>query len=729
MTTITIPNDFEGRTINSQTVYTKTAWVDDWDEQEAVVCTQAKWTASPSIPTATFYYRYGVASVNGTAFADWSKYELPTYGYVKVEFETVDLTLADTDPGYETTVVWIGLVVSKDDFPAGDDVEYNSVKTPSGKQIFYAVGFEYLLNQCYIRTGRGFEEGQADGEDLYCAPTFNFRNAPNRTETGVTDSNEASQASQVFHIPKRSGGGTSDPDYWSTKDIVQYLLCWNTPKSSLDALDIPFVLYDQHDILPDWDRPVFSPEKQRLLVVLNSLMSRQRGLAFKFEVDEDEAGDTVVLIPFSLRETTASNGSLGNTWAANANLIDVDLRYTPGVTLLEDGHSKFDKVTVIGGRVIYVWTTGQTDSYSTFADGWSSTQENIYSTGVSGHADYSGWSEDNQKILDSLTLAGPEVKDVFTRYRLDETDPPEEKNFPPIDDLTSVSTSDSVDMRYWFERPILSWVPFNVGTDYTSGSSTYDWDQPTESIIPFATTTVDASGDDITTVFDMRHGGLSASISSENDLNVGFTCNVVANSNPREFELYINGTLPHKVGPGGSDITREFGDAPGIEVEKITMAMEGDRFTEVSESTGNNVDAVREKLIDVGDRYRVIVAVKDTAFSLLQSTTTATDPASLKTITAAKLIRDDRPYMEAIASAAIAWYGVDRRALSWSMKVPTSSLFVGQLIENVQLDDSTSEAVNTVITSVTVTAGIAQLGQSPMTSWKFETQFSEIDVA
>lgn len=732
MTTITIPSDHSGRTINGQTVYTKVNWADSWTEQPGVVCTQATWCASPTIPTAQFYYRYGVASIGSDGTGIWEKFDLENYGYVKVEFDSVDLTLADTDPGYETTVTWWGVVVSKDDMIAGDDVQFDpgtgTEKVPSGSQMFYAVGFEYLLNQAYIRTGRGFEEGQADGEDLYCAPTFNFRNTENRTEDGVTDSNDASQASFIFHIPKRSGGGTLTPDWWSTKDIIQYLLCWCTPKDSSDTLSIPFVLYDPDGALPDWDRPVLNVENQRLLVVLNSLMARQRGLSFYLEVDESSSGDTIVLRPFSLREVSASNGSLGDTWAANANLVTLDLRQVAGVTLRDDGHSQFDKVTVIGGRVIYVWTTDQTDAYSSFADGWSAAQQSLYADGVSGHDDYAGWDTDNQKIMDSLFLAGPSVKDVFTRYRLDEESPPQKKNFPPLDDLASSSTDDSPDMRYWFERPLLPWIPFNVGVDYSDVSKEYDWDLPTESLIPYATATIDSAGDNVSMVFDMRHGGLASSINSDQDGGVGFTCNVVANSNPREFELFISGTLPHKVGPGGSAITRDFGDAPGIPIENITMAIEGDRFTEVSETTGATVDAVREKVINVGDRYRAIVALKETAFGRTEQTGTGDDPTVLDSIGAStRLIRDDRPYMEAIASAAIAWYGVDRRVLSWRMKIPTSAIFVGQLVEAIQVEDAVTEDVNTVISKITVNAPVVRLGQEPVTSWSFETQFSELD--
>lgn len=750
MTTIVLPTDFQGRTINAQRVYTKTVWTDDWTEQPAVVCTSATWEAAPTIPQATFYYRYGVGSVNGDAIAVWSKFELPTYGYVKVELDAVDLTVDLSDPiydpeapeydpdapPYETTIKWFGVVVSKDDLLEGEDVVYSAEKTPSGRQVFYAVGFEYLLNQCYVRMARAFEEGQAEAEDIYCVPTFNFRNTANRSDNGVTDTNLADQASFIFHIPKRDGSATLVPKYWSTKDIVQYLLCWCTPLASDDLLKLPFALYDTHGILPNWDRPVIAHENQRLLTILNSLMARQRGLSFRFEVDEvDEGTDVIVLIPFSLREASASNGSLGGTWTANADLIDLDLRYTAGVTLKDDGHSRFDKVTVIGGRVIYVWTTGQTDTYNHLRDEWGSVQESLYSTAVSAHDDYDTWAAASKKILDSLSLAGPAVKDVFTRYSLDFEKPPQKKNFPPLDSLASTATTDSEDMRYWFERPILTWVPFNVGVDYTSGSATYDWDLPTESIIPFATTTIDESGDDVDMVFDMRHGALAAGIDEAKAPQLGFTVNVVANQNPREFELYVSGTLPHMVGFGGDAIGRDFGDLSGVPIEKITMAIEGDRFTEVSQSTGNSVEAVRERLIDVGDLYRVIVAVKDTAFDVTVNTGTGVDPTTLKTISATKIIRDDRPYMEAIASAAIAWYGVDRRALSWSTKVATTSLFVGQLVEKLvigdppsEMEDPVTEDVNTVITSIRMNATIGGLGQSPVTSWDFMTQFSEVDV-
>ena len=84
---ITIPADFSGRQINGQAVYTKTAWADEWTPQPGVVCVKATWTASPTIPTASFYYRYGVgAGIAGSDVQVLTKFTLPTYGYVKVVF-------------------------------------------------------------------------------------------------------------------------------------------------------------------------------------------------------------------------------------------------------------------------------------------------------------------------------------------------------------------------------------------------------------------------------------------------------------------------------------------------------------------------------------------------------------------------------------------------------------------------------------------------------------------
>lgn len=720
---ITIPADSAGRHINGQTVYTKTTWAGEWTAQPGVVCTKATWTASPTIPTASFYYRYGVGSVDGSDVQVWEKFTLPTYGYVRVVFDTVDLTKETTDPEYETTVEWIGVAVEKEDMPHGDQQIFDEEAREQGLQTFHAVGFEYLLDRAYVTSARAKEEDQTAEDLLYC-PEFNYRGRANATET-ADHANTENVESKVFFIPARSTTTpTETATHWSTLDICKFICAWCTPKSYFPTLVLPFEFDDVDEVMPTWDEPQLDLEGQRVLVVLQNLVQRQRGLGFRLEVQPREAEtDIIKIIPFSLRDTTAAAGTLG-TWAANVNKIDVDLRNVAGVTINDDGHSRFDRVRVVGGKVIYCFTGPQyTDQ---FAEGWSSAQETIYADGVSAHEDYGDWSETKQKILDSLALSSAETKDVWTKFNLNERIPPQKKHFPPLNDLATTSTDIAPDMRYWFQRPILPMVPLNVGVDYTDSESEFIWDDSIESPMAFATTDID--GTDM--AFDMRFGGLGVADTEDADATkMAFSVNVVATQNPREFSLHVLGTLPHLVGFGGpAAISRDFGEAPGVEVEKITLAIEGDRRTEVTASTSAEVEAVREQVIDLGDNYRVVVMVKDTIFGANLLTATTGPASEYKKNATTKIIRDDRSEMESIASAAIAWYGTDRRSLRWSQKVPMSNLIVGQMIDQYQVTTSTTANAKTVITSISMQTTVAEgQGSTVVTEWSYETQFAELD--
>jgi hypothetical protein len=728
---ITIPSDGTGRAINGQRVYTKTAWADEWTLQAGVVCTQCTWSVSPTIPTAKFYYRYGVGVIGNNLFQVHAKFTLPTYGYVKVEFDTFDLTKPVDDPDYETTVTWYGLAVSKEDMPHGTDQTFATVKQESGVQVFEAVGFEYLLDRAYISRGVAKEEDYSP-EDLLSCPPFNGRGAGFRTS--AVHANLQGVAAGLFFIPPRAttASPSEDPVRWSSLDICEHLCAYHSPRSTSDTLLLPFQFDDVDSVMPTWDAPELDLDGQRVLVALQSLVQRQRGLGFYVTVEpREEDTDIIKVIPYTIRSTTAPVDPVTTfwtqTWAANPHKIDVDLRYVPGVIIREDGSARFDRVRVVGGRVIYCFTGPQyTDQ---FADGWDASAESDYSAGVSGHADYSGWDASKQKILDSLNLAGPRVKDVFTRYTLNAAVPPQRQHFPPLDNLSTTSTNLSEEMRYWFARPIMPVIPINIGVDYTDADSKFDWDLPTDAPLPLATITID--GTDM--AFDMRSGGLGNAEPSDADAaKLAFTCNVVAGQAPREFVLHINGTLPHLVGFGGSAITRDFGDAPGVPVEKITLAIEGDRRTEIIKSTGNTVEAVREKVIDMGDRMRVVVLCKDTIFGIKAETTAAGPASSFDSVAAAKIIRDDRHYLESVATAAIEWYGQDRRAIQWTQRVPMSNLRVGQLLRELQVTDSTTLEVNTVITSITMQSGVVETDNgsgSIDTTWVYETQFGELDFA
>jgi len=729
MTTITIPADEDPRVINGQTVYTKVNWSDSWTEQSAVVCTSANWSAAPTIPQASFYYRYGVGSVNNTAVNVHAAFTLPTYGYVKVVFNAYNIELAPAADGYVTELIWYGVVVSKSDLPEGDDVTFSDVDRVSGTQAFFAVGFEYLLDRKYCLGGKAKEEDQT-AETIFETPAFNFRGEANRTETGVDAANSHGDVSSAFFIPMRSTGTPTEvADYWSTADVIKYLMCHLTPLASDNSLALPFRLFDTDTALPTWDRPEFDPTGQRLLVILNSLIPRQRGLSYRFDVLEVVDGiDVIRLIPFSLREADATAGSLG-TWSANADLIDLDLRHVAGVEIQDDGHNKFDRVRVIGGKVIYCFTViaptfEEEDSYSAIDGGWSQEQEDDYTEGLAAHADYADWDAEKKVAIDSLNLASPHIAEVFTRYKLKRDFAPTTYQFPALDNLATTDyVSNSVDMRYWFQRPLLPYTPINPGVDYKAIDAKFDWDKPRESLLPFASHTIEGS----TLAFDMRYGGLAAGVSSKAADQLAFTCNVVADGQPLGFELFINGALPHRVGFEVPFEIVDLGDGPGKTIERLTIAIEGDRFTESVKNTGATVDAVREKVIDVGDRFRCIVMLAYTIFAIKKNTTSGSDPTDYDYTTATKLIRDDRPYLESIATAAMEWYSVDRRAMSWTMRVPTTSLFVGQLIENIQVTASTTEVINTTITSIQMQVNVGSIGQEPVTSFQFATQFSELD--
>jgi hypothetical protein len=719
MPPITIPADDSGRIINRQRVYTKTSWAAEWTLQPAVVCLDCQWAAAPTIPSASFYYRYGVAVKNNTALNVWNKFTLPTYGYVKVEFDTFDLSLPTDDEDYETTITWHGVVVSKEDMPHGDQVIFDAAPRESGTQTFRAVGFEYLLDRHYVNDAWAKEEDK-DPERLLSAPIFNHRQQPNRT-TGTTFTNDQGITSSLFFIP--TNGGTETPEDWSTRDIVRYLLAWSTPLNDADELKLPFQLLDTDTILPTWDKPEFSPEGQRLLVLLNSLISRQRGLSYYCRVDDggEDQDDVISVIPFSLRASTASAGSLG-TWAANGDKIDVDLRYVRGVSIADDGHNRFDRVRVVGGRVIYCWTLGATDAWTQRVNGWTSAQQTLYEDGLGDHADYAGWSDGKQKIIDSLNLAGPQIKDVYSRYQLSDLIHPLVTNFPPIDTPTATGSGVSPQMRYYFQRPILPFVPLNVGVSYATDGD-FDWDQPYDSPVPYATTAIDGTN----VAFDMRYTGIANTQEATAD-KLRFTANVVATGNPREFQLLINGTLPHLVGWGGTAaVTRDFGDAPGVEISRLTLAMESDERTEVIVDTGNEVDAIREKRIEIGDRYRAVFLCKNTISGIKQDLTTGQDPTKYDTNATARLIRDDRPYMESIASAAAAWYSEDRRSLNWATLVPSSNFEIGQMIVALQVTDSTTLTCNSCITAISMKTGITDHRGMPVTRWEYQTQFAELD--
>ena len=240
-------------------VYTRDRWADDWEFASFVWAESLNWNCGPAIPTAQLRWVYGrqrvlsqVGAVTSEEYdtVDKKHWSLPRY--VKL---TCDTDYAP-DGTSTTSRKWYGLIEVVADQIEGlaqvvtgytGDGEPILQTVVAGQQLFTCFGIEQLLARHQILTSR-FDRG-AGAETTRERICFNAHGKPNR---GITDHSGA----KVFYFQPNDKPNCS---FWSTRDIVQYLLRYQTPRDSLNARQITFECDDLAK-LPNWDAPVLEQD-------------------------------------------------------------------------------------------------------------------------------------------------------------------------------------------------------------------------------------------------------------------------------------------------------------------------------------------------------------------------------------------------------------------------------------------------------------------------------------
>lgn len=300
--------------ILNQRVFTRQSWSDDWTHRPEVHCVGATWVASPSLPEATIYYRYGKLLGDGV----FEPFELPSLAYVKIEFDAFDLSQSDTPlPDRKLiTLQWFGVVGRVANSADGGDVKNESSQPiPTGYQSFQCVGMEWLIERQFIL------HADVAGQRIDHAPAFNLN------RSGQTFSNDADG---------------QPGDKWSSRDVVKYLI---ENHSTPDEIDWEI---ENENLIPDFDDVRIEQHGFTVASLLKQIISRQRGLGYFFAVRDNK----VKLIVFTFTDSAISLPS-GNQLPANTigtEDITFSADHSGNSVFVNDSFSRYDSVRVIGSR-------------------------------------------------------------------------------------------------------------------------------------------------------------------------------------------------------------------------------------------------------------------------------------------------------------------------------------------------------------------------------------------
>jgi len=627
--------------------------------------------------------------------------------YVRIRFSVQDYDLPTVLAPYD----WYGIIRHVSDQVHGVQ---NGVRT--GVQTFTAYAIESLLDRDIILTSvadQRYSRGIIHNED----------GRPNMDPHNQIFCNRRSQTT----------------DYWSTRAIVNYLLRYLQPRDYDGTAVIPFVISAAMlERLPDWDQPVVETHGKTLYGVLNTLISRQRGLGWRTRVDVDE---NVQLEPYSWLPSDlvveAPDLLKGNFDQYDINCI-ADSRFQ--TLIRSDSSGTVDQVVVQGRRRRSVFTVSNNDM--TLDRGWASGLQIEYNLAASGDADYPAAGEiDLRRKRNDEARRADRLKDVYCRYQLPSVDGNwdcfagdgaggSQTPVAPEEDDTAVAHP-----IYQPDIAVLRTIPLLAGYDYSGSRIQTDTvlsiglndgieESPVLGITPIP--------DELTRWVQLEHVGdigQREQIDAEEDSIRKWRGMVRATGQEAAFRIYISGMPQHTISP-------EFTPLPDDEdvgewtwqTMVFTVAIDEDRSAEAMYPLDGDLiltrtDIRRVMFVSAGKSYTrdyvapgTVVGVDGESGELLRSTTGGT-------------INDTRDKLRRIARLAYIWYGHNRVICELTTSRLTDALGIGDLVRYVHTTGVQEDAylVNGPVTEVTIEWALGAEDVPPMPRISYITGYANLD--
>ena len=636
--------------------------------------------ASPSLPEATIYYRYGVGRPVGGDAQEFEPFTLPSLGYVKIEFDAYDIQDSQTplDQRQTKMLTWYGVVGQFSDKTDGGSVQFDDRTVPSGYQQFRCVGLEWLLDRHYIL------DAQVNNQTVKHAPRF----SSNRS--GDQFANNMDQATAG--------------DTWSTRQVANYLLKNQVTRGQSGLPVINWELSNQQ-LLPDFDRQNFEQHGFTTGSILRRLIARQRG--YSWFVTVDEATNSARLTVFTFTDRDINLGGSGSQNQLLKNPIgDFDLALnvdrTGNALFISDSFARYDRVRVIGSRATLTFTA---------------TPERV--------ADTSGLTDEAAEIVGDGTaeertenlvrfLSDPAIE---AKARIHKVDFADASPMRPGTNFITGEATEEPDNTYYTDKTILARTALQIGEDYDATAfpdTPPPREEPTFYDSPFWLVRREDRwydtrfiGTGLRNEFDWTASITPAPTFLTFDLNSRNVVLTAIDTSRFESEIAaINGSVPWDLAES-----------------KVTATIELDHYCEVVESVSddeNLPELIREKIIVVGGGgHRLDYLAAQTAVGV-------NDDGTLKTHSDRTIIRDDRDDLRPIANLALAWYGTDRQSVKFSSKHINGNLTLGAMVLNV-VDNETTHTINSPVTSIGLSSPVGGGRPQPPTL-SYQTSFTELDI-
>lgn len=701
-------------------VYLRTNWSDAWALESFLYPVVVTWQAAPGLSIAEMDFRYGTGMREGeNAFSTITRLAKQRH-FVRIDF--ID--------GAKNRK-WYGVLELDSEELEGTEFPAGANAIAHGKQRLVAYGLERLLQQHVIRSSDW--TSPTDLGTIHRGLIFNDRAVGNMDDGG--------DPLQGFE-----GDDTATGTYWSTRDIVTYLLTYQTPTDGAGLNAIPFRLDDPDNALPDWDQPVVAQHNRRTRDVINSLVTRQRLISYWLDVDEGPDPHEIVLKPFTFTDAQILIDGGPDAIEANPETFRLVFDRDPSAdcVITTSSLDAVDQVIVTGARRRCCFTASNVDG--TIVAGWTSGQQTAYDTAASGAGDYPGAGQVQERQRRNIEArSAPKLEDVYARFKLpDNWDLKANNGLNTGTDLAVAPINDlPTDVEpfplYRPEIRILPTIPLADNTDYSGvaisiGTFTQDGDGPFEDMAPIVAIELP---EDTGRYVRLDKMGLAAFQEESNGSATDRTWSAFVRTTAYDKSLYVqvSGQEQHVL---GKNTWTSLGDAHGdTDIAKFdwkdllfTIAIEDDRFCEahfpLDVDLDPNLDAPRRMHIDAGDAYKMDFVVDDTIVAIDET------DGSLKRTTVGGFVRDDSIELLKLAERAYQWYSVNRVSMQFqTAQFQGTDLELGDYVTDI--GDSTvagphDRSIGSAVTSITIEVPLAEGGgrPGPITT-SYSCQFAEFD--
>jgi hypothetical protein len=672
-------------------VYVRANWEDDWTEVPAMTADKISWSLWPSIPIAevVFHYTPKFLAEDATTWAASPKIDYLGY-YIKI-----------TSVCEDGTLVWVGFIDNVVDYQGGTEVTY-----PTGTQRFicyslsHVFGFERIL-RCQWWDGT---TARTSGSAI----AFNAGGEGNRTAT-----KPAGEDSHLFSPDILTS------EFWSSRDIAEYLIAQHSPKDKDGVVKITWVLQNL-TLLPDWDSPELQCDGATVWDLLNQLLNRRLFLSAWDGYDEinNEADINII----SLAQSTIDLGG-GNSLAAASSQHSIVCHSDPSTHAVVErsASGRYHQVVCRAAKRTSTATFDVTGLYTGLYKTWSTDEADEYKEAATLDATYAAADSHERQKMNEAVRSQAKLEHVFRTLELQHDDDFIQYGYGlfPAEDIGSGIP----DTKAFFQSiQILPELPFWVGTDYSDDAIEVGVD--TTNAKPIKRKPLIIFQNPATTSPNKRYvradtmGARLLMTGTDDDQFFSVDPTVVRNG--KAISLDVNGGGQHLISgwqpPSAEDLPSS---KWSIETTTATITVQDDRYVEaVSPTTlSTTVDAVRRIVLDFGDAFRRDYVLPKT---VVEARHTLEESEG-------GYIRDDFDRLQSIANAAALYYVRERAILRLATTRPLAALRVGDLITTLNQSTPHAVAINTTISEISLTLGETENGPAPLAQMSIVTANSELD--